>query len=1036
MAKLFGFSIEDNEKKLSKNIISPVPPNNEDGSDHYLTTGFFGSYVDIEGVYRTEFDLIRRYREMALHHEVDSAIEDIVNEALVSDTNDSPIEIELSNLNASDGIKAAIRQEFKQILEMMDFDRKCHEIFRNWYIDGRIYYHKLIDFKNPHAGIQDIRYVDSMKIRYVRQAKKQKKDILGPKMYGDQSPNEQIFPDLEEYFVYNPKQTYPVGAADITVGAEKGIKFTKESIAYCTSGLVDRNKGTVLSWLNKAIKNLNQLRMIEDSVVIYRLSRSSEKRIFYIDVGNLPKPKAEQYLRETMQRYRNKINYNNLTGEVDTSRKFMSLMEDYWLPRREGGRGTEVTTLPAGCLAMDTKVSLLDGRELSISEIASEIESGKTLWTYSCHPTTGQFAPGLISWAGVTQKSAKVLKITLDNGENITCTYDHKFPIYDVGFVEAKDLVVGQSMIPLHRKKEKISKSSREYEMIYDNTDKTWKFTHREVANRCKNVYCEEFTYQDENEPKKTIHHIDLNRYNNTPENLCFMGHFDHIHYHSKEINGKRKEFMEHLKIHNPELYLEYKERASAATKKVWESHSNEERQERIEKIREGIINHFNNLTEDDQNKKIEISIQNLAGANESLRLKLEDPEYNNWFRQQIKNAWTDDKRRQAALRAKELSKKLFSDETYAKEYRRQHQEKQKVVFSRAHLEFVKELVLGKTTHQVKAIDVCNSLNSNVKMKELFVQLNEHKSIPNVNVNDGFTVNIVRNMVKEFGYKNWHQFRQETKYYNHTIVNIEYLNDEIEVGTLTIDENELLHNYHTFALSCGVYTKNSNLGELTDLDYFKRNLYKSLNVPETRIGGDSGFNLGRSTEILRDEVKFTKFVGRLRKRFSQLFIDLLRTQLLLKNIVTPEDWKKMAEHIQFDFLYDNHFAELKESELFTERLNIVSMAEPYVGRYFSQDYLRRKILRQTDEEIIEQDEIIAKEIEEGKIPDPNAPPVDPTTGLPLDQTAPQTAPEGPQEAPQAPSGASNNINGQSGKVPVEPTIKEPKTSKGPSVGEI
>jgi hypothetical protein len=715
MAKLFGFSIED-DGKLSKSIVSPVPPNNEDGSDHYLTTGFFGSYVDIEGVYRTEFDLIRRYREMSLHQEVDSAIEDIVNEAIVSDTNDSPIEIELSNLNASDGIKEVIRKEFKTILEMLDFDSKCHEIFRNWYIDGRLHYHKLIDIKNPHAGIQDIRYIDSMKIRFVRHAKKQNKNAISPRMYGDENTNEQVFPELEEYFVYNPKQTYPVGAADITAGSEKGIKFTKDSIAYCTSGLVDRNKGTVLSWMNKAIKPLNQLRMIEDSIVIYRLSRSSEKRIFYIDVGNMPKPKAEQFLRETMMRYRTKLNYNSMTGEVDSSRRFMSLMEDYWLPRREGGRGTEVTTLPAGCLAMDTKVSLLDGRDLSISQISSELELGKNLWTYSCHPVTGEFAPGFISWAGVTQKSAKVIKITLDNSESFTCTYDHQFPIYNKGFIEAKNLEIGQSMIP-------------------------------------------------------TV----------------------------------------------------------------------------------------------------------------------------------------------------------------------------------------------------------------------------------TNLTDFYTIEL-----------------------------IEHLEDEIEVGTLTIDSDEVVHNYHTFALACGVYTKNSNLGELTDLDYFKRNLYKALNVPETRIGGDSGFNLGRSTEILRDEVKFTKFVGRLRKRFSRLFLDLLGTQLLLKNVVTPEDWKRMSEHIQFDFLYDNHFAELKESELFTDRLNMVSMAQGYVGKYFSQDYVRRKILRQTDEEIIEQDALIKKEIETGLILDPNTP-IDPQTGQPILDAPPEDA--------MPSSGAADNIEGESGKVPVTPDIKvkEPKMPKG---GEI
>jgi hypothetical protein len=1035
MAKLFGFSIEDGDKKLSKNILSPVPPNNEDGSEHYLATGFFGSYIDIEGVYRTEFDLIRRYREMSLHHEVDSAIEDIVNEAIVSDTNDSPVEIELSNLNASDGIKDAIRREFKTILEMLDFDRKSHEIFRNWYIDGRLYYHKLIDLKDPHAGIQDIRYVDSMKIRYVRQAKKPRGNGLGSKAFGEENAMDQVFPELNEYFVYNPKQTYPVGAADISMGAEKGIKFTKESIAYCTSGLVDRNKGTVLSWLNKAIKNLNQLRMIEDSVVIYRLSRSSEKRIFYIDVGNLPKPKAEQYLRETMMRYRNKMNYNSLTGEMDTSRKFMSLMEDFWLPRREGGRGTEVTTLPAGCLAMDTKVSLLDGRDLTISEIAAELDQGKQLWTYSCHPVTGEFAPGLVSWAGVTQKSAKVLKITLDNGETITCTYDHKFPIYDKGFVEAKDLEIGQSMIPLHRKKEKISKNSSDYEMIYDNNDKTWKFTHREVAKQCKDVYCKEFVYEDPSEPKQTIHHIDLNRYNNNPDNLCFMGHFDHFNYHSKEINKIKREFIESLKETHPDLYEEYHRRASEGSKKIWSSFTPEERAIQCSKIRDGIIEHFSNLTEEERAQKIEISINNLSGATEALQIKLQDQEFNEWFRTRIRDGWTVEMKEKAAIRGRLAAKLRFSNPEYAQEYRRQHQEKQKVVCSRLHLEFIKNLVLGKTTHEVKAIDVCEKLNSNEEMKNLFIELNKNKTIPNVPVENGFTVNIVRNLVKDFGYKNWHQFRMETKFYNHVITNIEYLNDEIEVGTLTIDSDEAIHNYHTFSLACGVYTKNSNLGELTDLDYFKRNLYKSLNVPETRIGGDSGFNLGRSTEILRDEVKFTKFVGRLRKRFSQLFVDLLRTQLLLKNIVTPEDWKRMAEHIQFDFLYDNHFAELKESELFTERLNMVSMSEPYVGRYFSQDYLRRKILRQTDEEIIEQDEIMAKEIEEGIIPDPNAPPVDPNTGVPLDPNAPPEAPGSAPGAPAAAPSTGNSINGQSGKVPVEPDIK-PKEPKMPKGGEI
>jgi hypothetical protein len=403
----------------------------------------------------------------------------------------------------------------------LDFDKKAHEIYRNWYIDGRLYYHKVIDLKNPQNGIEELRYIDAMKMRYVRQNKKKGDDRYRISRIQSDNPMDYDFPEIEEYFIYDPKSAYPTGNTNAT-GASQGIKIAKDAITYCTSGLVDRTKGTTLSYLHKAIKSLNQLRMIEDSLVIYRLSRAPERRIFYIDVGNLPKVKAEQYLRDVMSRYRNKLVYDASTGEIRDDKKFMAMLEDFWLPRREGGRGTEITTLPGG----------------------------------------------------------------------------------------------------------------------------------------------------------------------------------------------------------------------------------------------------------------------------------------------------------------------------------------------------------------------------------------------------------------------------------------------------------------------------QNLGEITDIKYFQEKLYRSLNVPTTRIGGEGGFNLGRSSEILRDEIKFSKFVGRLRKRFSNMFNDMLKTQLILKNIITPEDWEIMSDHIQYDFLYDNHFAELKEAELMTERLNMVATAEPYVGKYYSQDYVRRKILRQTDQEIIEQDILIKKEIEDGIIPDPNAP-VDPETGQPL-----------------------------------------------------
>ena len=305
MAKLFGFKFEDDREKQSKKIVSPIPRNEEDKSDFYISSGFYGQYVDIEGVYKSEADLIRRYREMSLHPECDSAIEDVVNEAIVSDLNDSPVEIDLSNLPASDKLKEIIREEFKYLKEVMDFDKKCHEIFRNWYVDGRIYYHKVIDFNKPSDGIKEVRYIDALKIKYIRKLKKDNKDAFGSQYRNIVNGKNQVDfsnQEIEEFYMYDPN----VGSsqnATYRVSDVNNVKIAKDAIVYVTSGLVDRNKQTVLSFLHKAIKALNQLRMIEDSLVIYRLSRAPERRIFYIDVGNLPKIKAEQYLRDVMNRY-------------------------------------------------------------------------------------------------------------------------------------------------------------------------------------------------------------------------------------------------------------------------------------------------------------------------------------------------------------------------------------------------------------------------------------------------------------------------------------------------------------------------------------------------------------------------------------------------------------------------------------------------------------------------------------------------------------------------------------------------------------
>ena len=328
---LFGFRIgrPEEEEKQQETIKSFAPPALEDGSMEIAPGGVYGTYVDLEGTAKTEGELVTRYREMSLQPECDSAIDDVVNEAIVSDEKEDPVEINLDDLEYSESLKNKIREEFEEILQLLDFNNNCYDLFRKWYIDGRLYHHIMIDDKNPRAGIQELRYIDPRRIRKVRESKRTK----------DVKQNAMIHKGYNEYYLYNAK--------GLTT-SQQGLKISPDSICYVHSGLTDHRNKMVLSYLHKAIKPLNQLRMLEDATVIYRLARAPERRIFYIDVGNLPKMKAEQYLRDMMVKHKNKLVYDAQTGEVRDDRKFMTMLEDFWLPRREGGRGTEITTLAGG----------------------------------------------------------------------------------------------------------------------------------------------------------------------------------------------------------------------------------------------------------------------------------------------------------------------------------------------------------------------------------------------------------------------------------------------------------------------------------------------------------------------------------------------------------------------------------------------------------------------------------------------------------------------------------------------------------------
>ena len=335
MAELFGFKIERVKPYSTDPRQNIIPPQADDGTQSVPAGGFFASYGGFDVSARNELDLIRRYREVALHPECDLAVEDIISEAIVVNENQAPVQVNLNQLRYTDAIKRRIRESFSECLRLLNFDIKGHDIFRRWYIDGRLYYHKIIDKDDTRKGITELRYIDPRKIKKIREVRKQRVDG---------TPGSFAFQDkFQEYYIYNEKGIHPTAASNAG-----GMQISTDSIAYCPSGLIDQSHNLVLSYLHKAIKPVNQVRMIEDAVVIYRIARAPERRIFYIDVGNLPKIKAEQYLRDVMARYRNKLVYDASTGEIRDDRNYMSMLEDFWLPRREGGRGTEITTLPGG----------------------------------------------------------------------------------------------------------------------------------------------------------------------------------------------------------------------------------------------------------------------------------------------------------------------------------------------------------------------------------------------------------------------------------------------------------------------------------------------------------------------------------------------------------------------------------------------------------------------------------------------------------------------------------------------------------------
>lgn len=951
--EIFGYEISKKKDKAPQAaVVTPVTPRDDgasivyssDSGSYGAAAGYYGYQFDLDGVVRNESQMINQYRTVACFPEVDGAIEAIVNDAVIVEQGRDPVSLNLDSLPKQyHPLRDTIREHFDHVLNVLNFNDNCHDIFKRWYIDGRLYYYVMIDPKNPKKGIVDLKYIDPRKIRKVIEYQRENRNGID------------VIVGQKSYYIFNDAGLQ---------SAALGVKLSTDSIINVRSGLVDANTGEVISHLFKGIKPANQLKMMEDALVIYRITRAPERRVFYVDVGNLPGLKAEQYVNNVMNKFRNKVVYDAETGEVKNNRNYMSVCEDFFLPRREGGKATEIQTLP-GCLSMDTKVSLLDGRELSIREIENEIDGGKQLWTYSCHPETGKVVPGLITWAGVTQKSAKVMKLTLDNGETITCTPDHKFPIKDVGFVRADQLKVNDSLIPLYRRTQYIAKHkpNQTYEQVYDNETHEWQFTHRLVSN-----------YIDTNCDIKhpVIHHADFNRFNNDPTNLVKMTWDDHVRVHN-ENNTLQKYWQdvkdrgewEHVRAKHAEmthqkwLALDEEERIRRISQlrsschEYWDSLSLEQYQQRCKNISDNINKYLASLTDEQREQRAAYCRINVAKAKRASLIALQDPIKQAQRVEKVKQWWDlDDHRQVRSTQNKERYADMDPSKREALRLQNVaiHEEQQMLVIDDYIAKFVVDLCKNKTTHQMKASDIVAILNSNDEIVDRFRMLNKGKKTANW---DGwFTVNNLKNlMCRYYGFETWKRFRHNAKYLNHRIVAIQWLDDPIEVGTLTIDIDEIYHNYHTFALSCGVFTKNSqNLSEIADIEYFQKKLYQSLNVPRQRLLNDNVMSIGNPNEVTREELAFAKFIQRLRNRFNVLFKEALRIQLITTNCIRQSDWEKIRNCIYFEYQHDNYFEELKRFEVFNERMTQLQTADGFKGIYFSKEYIVRNILEMTQEE--------------------------------------------------------------------------------------
>lgn len=588
------------------------------------------------------------------------------------------------------------------------------------------------------------------------------------------------------------------------------------------------------SVLDPARKLWKQLQLAEDAMLVYRIIRAPERRIFYLDVGNSDPADIKQYIDSMKRELKKQPVVDARTGNINLKYNPITYEEDYFIPVRNGVN-SRVDTLPGACLSLDTKICLLDGRTVPLSEIIKEYEEGKQLETYSINPKTGEIVPGKITWAGITRKNTNVVKITLDNNESIIVTPDHKFPTRFNGIKEAKDLQVGESMWSFNKKYEKIKGAGKKrkrntYEMIFDHSKNNWIYTHRLVANYLKsfNIH-EEFSYLNEykNANKKTIHHKNFNRYNNSINNLCFMNSIDHFYYHQDNMKNL-------IDFFGKEKIEEWKENR-----------------------RNGLKKYFRELSEQELKIKKDTAINNsLKSRKKSSDTFKKNPDKESIIlRTSSKSRITKNKHENKKIYSKN-SKKLWKNSSYIESVIAP----QRIKYNERMISILSDLIKEGKINTKDILPIIN--NSEHEFYQLFYN-GENKNNQQLKKSKNITHNNLDKTVKYFGYNNWRDFKSKANCFNHKVVSIEFLSDKIDTGTITVDGNEEFHNYHNFALDCGIFTQNSNLDAIADIEYLQNKLFTAIKVPKAYLNYAEGLPGGKT--LSQADLRFSRTINRIQE---------------------------------------------------------------------------------------------------------------------------------------------------------------------------